>query len=88
MKKPAARRTAKRTAATAARRRVGHASPAKTRRELPPQVRKYLAFAMIILAALGGFVFVNMPVGIGLSVLAGVRIWLYLREERRQNTAA
>ncbi len=86
MSKPSRRRSQSRTASRP------QSVPTKklpaTQRGLPPQVARGVALAMIGIAVIGSYVLTPLPIAIGLTILAGVRLWIWQREVKREEAEA
>ena len=50
---------------------------------MPPKLTRNVAYVMVGLAVLGGWLLTPWPVATGLTVLAGVRLFIVWREERK-----
>ncbi len=59
-----------------------------TRRGLPPHITRIVAFGIIGISVIGGFVLTPLPVAVGITLLAGLRLWIWQREEKREQAEA
>jgi len=60
------------------------ASPTRARLRLPAVIRRNVAFGMIGTAAFASYFLAPLPIAVGLTILAAVRILIFLREERKE----
>ena len=57
-------------------------------RHVPARIRRNLAYGMIGIAVIGSYFMTPLPIAMGLTVLATARIWILLREERKEVQSA
>jgi hypothetical protein len=69
------------------------ATVAPPRRQLPPHLARFAAlapryagFTIIGLSVVGAWLFTPIPVAIGITILAVLRLWILRREERQAQT--
>ena len=63
------------------------ATSRSSRREIPPHITRAVAYIVIGIAVLGGWLITPVPVAIALTILAVIRIWIYQREVKREQAA-
>ena len=56
--------------------------------KLPPHVTRRVAYVIIGLSVLLSWLVTPLPIAIGLTILAAVRLWIVFREERKEQAAA
>ena len=66
----------------------GTAPSAGSSGQLPALIRRNLAYGMIGIAVIGSYFMTPLPIAMGLTVLATARIWILLREERKEVQSA
>lgn len=59
---------------------------ALNRFKLPPHVTRRVAYVIIGISVLLSWAVTPMPVAVGMTILAAVRLWLVFREERKEKT--
>ena len=58
-----------------------------SRFKMPPHVTRRAAYVIIGLSVLLSWLVTPLPVAIGLTILAAVRLWVFFREERNEKAA-
>jgi hypothetical protein len=70
------------------RRSANRPEPPASRWKAPPSLMRGIALAMIGIAVVVSYFLTPLPVAAGLTILAGIRLWIVWREERKDKQAA
>jgi hypothetical protein len=70
------------------RRSAKRPEPPVSNRKALPVLTRGIALAMIAIAVIASYFLTPLPVAAGITILAGIRLWIVWREERKDERQA